>query len=226
MKQIIKRSVFLLAIILLCQCEKENNIVNIPDDNFLKALVEEGVDTDGDGLISLNEAAAVSSLGFSGDISSLKGIEKFVYLETLTCLSNSLTELDLQKNSSLKELTCYCSHLMTLNVSNCPELINLRCNNNHLTFLDLSKNSKLKELRCGYTLITSIDLSHNTELEFLVISYNHLSSLDISSNSSLNYIDLMGMDHLFDVRVWEVPCPPDGVLIDTEGSPNIYFTVD
>ena len=36
----------------------------------------------------------------------------------------------------------------------------------------------------------------------------------------------MGMGHLFDVRVWEVPFPPAGVAIDTEGSPNIYFTTD
>ena len=95
MKQIIKSTVFLIAVILLSQCKKENNIVNIPDDNFLKALIEEGVDTDGDGVISLNEAAAVSSLGFGGDISKLNGIEKFVNLESLTFLSNSLTELQI-----------------------------------------------------------------------------------------------------------------------------------
>ena len=37
-------------------------VVNIPDPNFLAALIEEGVDTDGDGMIQLSEAEAVIEL--------------------------------------------------------------------------------------------------------------------------------------------------------------------
>jgi hypothetical protein len=42
---------FLLAMVLLSQCRKESGPVMIPDNNFLKALLALGIDTDGDGMI-------------------------------------------------------------------------------------------------------------------------------------------------------------------------------
>ena len=55
---------FMLTVVLICQCEKDEPIPNvtIPDDNFLSALIELGIDTDGDGKISHAEAEAVTSL--------------------------------------------------------------------------------------------------------------------------------------------------------------------
>ena len=57
--------------------------MNIPDTNFLNALIEAGVDTDENGEISQDEAEAVSSLDVSyKDIIDMTGIEAFVNLDT------------------------------------------------------------------------------------------------------------------------------------------------
>ena len=76
----------LALIVLFTQCEKDkpNPQVTIPDNNFLNALIESGVDTDGDGQISNAEAEAVITLDVNGrSISNLTGIQKFVNLMQL-----------------------------------------------------------------------------------------------------------------------------------------------
>ena len=78
--------VFLLIVAVLSQCRKEVEppTVNIPDNNFLNALIELGVDTNGDGKISPEEAEVITYLDVSGNsISDLTGIEKFINLDTL-----------------------------------------------------------------------------------------------------------------------------------------------
>lgn len=42
--------------------DKPNIIVNIPDNNFLNALIQSGIDTNGDSLIRYNEAGEVTFL--------------------------------------------------------------------------------------------------------------------------------------------------------------------
>jgi len=37
---------------------------------------------------------------------------------------------------------------------------------------------------------------------------------------------LLTMPSLFKVCVWTTPFPPEGVDVDTTGSPNVYFTID
>lgn len=83
---------FALAV-LFTKCEKEEPepepepSVEIPDVNFLNALIEEGVDIDGDGTISSGEAGRVHYLDVSSrEISDLSGIEEFYRLETLNAM--------------------------------------------------------------------------------------------------------------------------------------------
>ena len=113
-------------VILFTQCEKEPEpepIVDIRDVNFLQALVDSGIDTDGNGLISSAEAAKVTSLDVSNyDISDLQGIENFTFLEILDCSGNMLTSLDVCKNLALIDLHCSMNQLTNLNVSNCSGL--------------------------------------------------------------------------------------------------------
>ena len=86
MKAILKTLLFLLTVVILSQCEKENPQVTIPNNNFLNALIELGVDTNGDGIISPDEAEVITSLNVSEDsISNLTGIEAFVNLKQLDC---------------------------------------------------------------------------------------------------------------------------------------------
>lgn len=115
--------------LLFTQCEKEpevnNDPVDIPDRAFLYALIEEGVDTNGDSMISYFEAEAVTTLNvssylldrdFFSNILDMTGIEVFVNLDSLFCRGNLLTNLDFSNNSALEFLNCRKNQLTRLDV--------------------------------------------------------------------------------------------------------------
>jgi len=56
MKTLIKALLFIITLAFLCHCDKNdpNPSINIPNNNFLNALIELGVDTDGDGDVSMS----------------------------------------------------------------------------------------------------------------------------------------------------------------------------
>jgi len=109
----------LALLVLFTQCEKDPVHVDIPDDAFLTALIERGVDTNGDNIISPAEAAVVTFLSVSRyDISDMTGIEAFINLDTLLCQSNQLTSLDVSNNTELRNLGCARTQLTSLDVSN------------------------------------------------------------------------------------------------------------
>ena len=149
MKTIFKVLLFVLAALLFTQCEKDepNPEVTIPDNNFLNAIIERGIDTDGDSIISYAEAAEVTFLSvWSDDISDMTGIEAFINLDTLRCSFNQLTTLDVSNNTSLLELSCYTNQLSALDVSNNTALEYLECGQNQLSTLDVSNNTALQML--------------------------------------------------------------------------------
>ena len=86
-KQIIMKTViykvlllFILPIVFI-RCEKEPEPITIPDDNFLNALIELGVDTNGDSIISPAEAEIITYLNvYRNNISDLTGIELMGYV--------------------------------------------------------------------------------------------------------------------------------------------------
>lgn len=86
MKTAIKTLAYILTVALLYQCNHSDPIpiINIPDNNFLDALIELGVDRNGDGIIEPAEAEVILSLEVSYDsITDMTGIEAFVNLDTL-----------------------------------------------------------------------------------------------------------------------------------------------
>ena len=105
--------------IVLSQCKKEPESINIKDDNFLNALIEKVVDKNGDGIISTGKAAEVTFLDVSYcNISDLKGIEGFINMNSLYCNYNKLTSLDVSNNTALTELYCHDNQLTSLNLTN------------------------------------------------------------------------------------------------------------
>lgn len=161
-------------------------LVEIDDLNFLSALIEQGVDTNGDDMISHGEAEAVVSLDISDrEISDMKGIEAFVNLDTLNCINNQLTSLDISGNQNLEILWCRDNQISNLDVSDNPVLSVLYCSNNLLSGLDVSNNILLSRLYCEDNLLTSLDVSNNPDLWRLWCSNNQLTSLDVSNNSDL-----------------------------------------
>ncbi len=205
--------------------------VAIPDTAFLYALIDEGVDTNGDSLISIEEAEAVTSLDVHNNISDMTGIEAFVNLDALDCngegssgvLPNFITSLDISNNAELEYLWCGENMFNALDVSNNDALLYLACNQNLLTSLDVSNNPKLEKLRCWNNQLTSLTVLNDTVLTDLICFGNLLTSLDISRSTSLKALNISYMPTLYEVCVWTMPFPPEGVELTVTNSPNICF---
>lgn len=149
-------------------------------------------------------------------------------LEYLDCSSglamkNYLTELDLSMNPLLKFLACKENQLSSLNVSDNPGLRELHCGYNLLTSLNLSYNTNLEVLSCTNNQLQHIDVSVNTELRKLSTCGNNLNSLDISKNKTLILLGIDNMPELYEVFVWQLPFPPDGLRVLSGSSPNIQY---
>ena len=178
-------------------------VLDIPDPNF-KAYLVTNYDQNSDNEISQSEIEKVTYLTLTGlSIASLEGIEHFTNLKSLSCDNNSLTELDLSKNTQLTELTCGYNKIsklilppnaekMTwlscgdnkltgkLDCSNWVNLTNLNCHTNNFTALDLTGCSELIGLSCGNNNLTSLNVQDCSNLTTLQCDGNKLSSLDIS----------------------------------------------
>ncbi|MFH0758179.1 MAG: pre-peptidase C-terminal domain-containing protein [Bacteroidota bacterium] len=201
--------------------------VYIPDQEFLNALIEKGVDSNRDNLISYVEAEAVTSLVIPyRNISDLTGIEAFINMETLDCSFNLYSSIDVSTMPGLIYLDCSESKLTSLDVSNNTLLRHLDCSDYQIPSLDVTNNPHLTYLNCHNNLITSLDLRNNVHLELLWTQENQLSSLDISQNTSLIEISLHSIPTLQKVCVWTLPFPPAGVHVDSWQSPNIVYTTD
>lgn len=116
----------------------------IPDINFERALIQEGIDDVQDGRLLTANAQKVDALQLlNKGISNLAGIEAFTKLSTLYCSQNNLTTLDVSRNTALQFLYCGSNLLTAIDISKNPRLIFFDCSNNKLTMLDVSKNTAL-----------------------------------------------------------------------------------
>ena len=161
---------------------------NFPDQVF-REYVSKNCDTNGDGTLSTEEIAAVTSITFfnntGAELADLTGIEHFTNLGSLCYDSSNLTTLDVSKNTALVRLECYNSKLTTLNLGENTALKSLWCNGNNLTTLDVSKNTALEKLYCNNNNLTTLDVSKNTGLSYLFCFCNNLTKLDVSKNTKL-----------------------------------------
>ncbi|MCQ2533817.1 MAG: DUF4214 domain-containing protein [Clostridia bacterium] len=164
------------------------NETNFPDASF-RDYVSTKCDTNGDKVLSQSEIDNVTDIEITNtNATTLKGIEYFTSLTTLSCYSNKLTSLDVNKNTILKTLSCYGNQLTSLDVSNATSLSNLSCYNNQLTSLDVSNNTALSSLICSGNQLTNLDVSNNTALSSLSCNSNQLTSLDVSNNTALEFL--------------------------------------
>ena len=164
------------------------NDTNFPDANFQK-YVKEKIDSNGDGILSADEIAAVTSISvYDSSITSIKGIEYFTALDHLHVNRLNLTTLDLSKNIELTTLYCSNTKLTSLDTSHNTKLVYLECNEiPTLTSLNVRGNTALKELRCADNALTDLDLTNNTALEWLDCGGNEFTTLDLSQNTNLKH---------------------------------------
>ncbi len=168
-----------------------------PDEKFREYLMKQ--DYGKDMIITDDEISAITSININaysysydraeGEITSLKGIEYFTFLQSLLCEGNKLTSLDVSKNTRLMTLSCLGNLLTELDVSKNKKLIEINCGYNSLTSLDLSNNAALTSVVCGCNRLTSLDLSNNNQLTYLSCHHNKIQSLDLSKNKALTLLN-------------------------------------
>ena len=146
---------------------------NFPDINFRNYLLSLPSGTDG--VLSEVEIGRIKEIDVrERNISSLKGIELFTGLETLSCSNNQLTSLDVSKNTNLKDLFCQYNNLTSLIIGDNEKLEYVWCRKNDLTSLDLSKCVKLKGLDCSNNKLTSLRIAKNTCSKYLECYNNQI----------------------------------------------------
>ncbi|EFI17456.1 immunoreactive 47 kDa antigen PG97 [Bacteroidetes oral taxon 274 str. F0058] len=123
--------------------------------------------------------------GFVEFAQSTNTIAVYGKISQLYCQGNSLTNLDITKNTALTLLDCSNNKLTDLNIVDSTRLETLLCYKNKITSLDLSKDTNLIFVSCNENMLTSIDISKNNKLTALYVSNNSLSALDISKNTEL-----------------------------------------
>jgi hypothetical protein len=98
---------------------------------------------------------------------------------------------------------------------------------NPVTSLILSDHKALRFLLCYGNELSNLDVSGCPVLSFLACSDNPLGTLDISNNLKLGTGSWYFIDHIIEsIVLSEMPSPPEGITVDTTGSPNIYFTTE
>lgn len=165
MKQ--KIALIMAALAVFCSCgpshklEETDNVYSKMDDIMFIKYCQDFLDPNRDDVLSMEEAAAVDAINIPAQymVSSLKGIEYFTNLSTLSCALNPVKSIDLSGNAALAELYC---------------------RDNDLSSLDMSKNKALKKMECQRNRLSSLVLSGNVELASLDCADNRLSELDIS----------------------------------------------
>ncbi len=162
---------------------------HFPDGNF-RSYVLENLDTDKNGALSKQEISAVTSLDVNEkDIASLKGVEYFTGLTTLSCSKNLLTSLDVANLTNLEYLDCRGNQLTSLDVAKLTNLTYLDCSWNQLTSLDVAKLTNLTRLFCENNQLTSLDVANLTNLTDLTCTHNQLTSLDVANLLNLKYLN-------------------------------------
>lgn len=173
--------------------------VVIPDDNFRDYMIQH-FDTNGNGVLDFDEAAAVTEINDlnTDNIYSLIGVEYLTNLERLRCVGSNTTVInvfDEERNIYIKKCFGGTGQLTSLDLSHNPSLTYLNCNYNKLTSIKLSNNALLDRLYCGYNLLEELDLSNNSALTYLYCSGDQiLKTLDLSNNLELSEMSFMYND--------------------------------
>ncbi|MBG6132726.1 Leucine-rich repeat (LRR) protein [Aquimarina sp. EL_43] len=177
----------------------------VPDDNFENYL--ETHDADGN-VVSVGEATSMGN-GVANDdhvttsrienvtdldisrllIADATGLEDFAALQNFTCFENSITSIDLSKNTALQTINVGKNSLTSLDLSGNLMLTSLSCSRNEITTLNVSQNTMLETLGCSNNQLSSLDVTNNTALKNLYCYSNPLGSLDVTQNPLLEDLD-------------------------------------
>ncbi|PWA07206.1 DUF7619 domain-containing protein [Flavobacterium psychrotolerans] len=219
---------YFLVLVLLLFASVNAQIIKFPDANFKAKLLADGIDTNGNGEVEVNEAQQVEFLTLeASSISSLEGISSFTNLRALSCNNNQLTSLNVNDLINLEQLSCDYNQLTSLDVSSLTKISYLTCGNNLLTSLNISGLINLQFLLFDYNQLVSIDLSSSTNLLDLYVGNNQLTSLNLSGLTKLRqlycyYNQLTSIDIIGLTSLGTLSCEYNQLSsLDLSGLPNL-----
>ncbi len=207
-------SIISVCLLLLAGCTRKTVVEPesfIEDPLFLEYLISardmEGnpsFDLDGDGNISIEEAVTVEEIYLDNEggdrdghevmagVRSLAGIEYFTSLRRLGVGNNSLTALDLSRNTHLTYLNCSDNRLTSIVLPAGSPLETLNCNGNGLSSLNVAALPALKYLYCTRNRLTQLDVGGCPGLVELSCDRNNLAALDVSGCGALTDLNCAG----------------------------------
>ena len=157
--------------------DANGNVVAVGSSNSM------GNGVSNDHYVTTSQINSVTELSISDlGISDLTGIQDFTNLQTLNCMLNNLTTLDLNNNTNLINLNCSNNQLTGLTTSNFPSLVNLVCNNNSITSLHLINNTALETVICDYNQLIYLNVQNGNNI--------NISNFNIRDNANLTCVQV------------------------------------
>lgn len=155
----------------------------VPDKAFRNYLLENdyAARVHGNLLCSTAKGLALTEMYcYEKGISSLQGIEMFPQLETLTCSSNPIVELDLNCLPRLQGLYGIHMPLQRICIDSCHELHSIELSYTALDTFDLTPFPKLRYFFCIFSPLRHLNLQPVTRLRSLYIRGTQIEDIDIT----------------------------------------------
>ncbi len=182
------KKILFTSIIILSSLSTFAQIVDIPDENFKAALLDNflPIDTNGDGEIQVSEAELAPNINaILNDVTDITGIEAFINLEVLSLGNNEITTVNLSQNTKLRVLAIDVNPITDIDLSFLPDLEIVRLGQTPIQEIDLSFNPNLRRLDLDGTSIQELDLTANDNLEVLSLINTSLTTIDVSGLTEL-----------------------------------------
>lgn len=187
-----KKTTYLLGMLLAFQTLIFAQYTAIPDGNFEQALITFGYDSEGtlDGQILTADAVAASgALNFPGQgIADLTGIEAFVNIDQINMNYNAINvAVDLSSNTLLTVVKFEGNSSMpSLNVTGLSSMVELNILGTAVSSINLSSNTGLETLIGRDSDLITLDLSGNTNILAVDVRNCALTSLDMRNGNNAN----------------------------------------
>ena len=173
---------------------------HFPDEDF-RTRIKKMFDKDNNDYLSDVELEA-TEMDFGGVMQSMKGLEYFTELETLSVSMSNVEELDLSANTKLKSVKFNNSKLTYVYFGRNPNLTSIELKSNMtLKSLDVSKLENLGYLILTKTGVTEVDVSNNPMLRNFTCDHSYISCIDVRRNPLIGNIQCNDCPNLNTIKL-------------------------
>ena len=201
---------------------------NFDDSFFYKCVVDAYNNENNENLtytsdLSIEQLSTINHMYCNSEnintkIISTKGLELLTGLTELNIGNNSITDLDISKNTKLKTLYADSNNITNIDVTNNINLDTLDLSYNKLTDLDISKNTLITQLNVENNNLTTLKLNNN--LKYLDAYENNINALDLSNNLNLEYLNI------YSNNIESLDIGNNSKLVDLDVSNNNLMSLD